>query len=161
MLKTFGMAAATLLVVTAADASFAQPATMNAGFGRQTMMAGSRSLPQFGQHPDRGFFHGDHDFHRDHDFHGDHDVDDDPDFDHDFDRDRDFHHHHRHQDVLFWGWPWGWWPDHYEHHAVYPAEHAYPPPPPVVSQPPSPPPCPELIHWDAKTGQATRQKLCD
>jgi hypothetical protein len=64
---------------------------------------------------------------------------------------------------VFWGWPWGWWPTYEEHSYAYsPAsEPSYPPPPMEVSQPPSPPPCPELVHWDAKLGQATRQKLCD
>ena len=83
------MAAATLLVVTTADASLAQPATMNAGFGRQAMMAAPRSLPQFGQRQDHGFFHGDHDFDGHHDFDGDHAVDGD----HDFHRDHGFRHH--------------------------------------------------------------------
>jgi len=46
-------------------------------------------------------------------------------------------------------------------HYVYSAEAQPNYPPPEVSKPPSPPPCPELLHWDAKLGHATREKLCD
>jgi hypothetical protein len=105
------------------------------------MMGGPGHQPGFGR-PDHGFIHGDHDFRHDHDFfHGD---------------------HNRRLPVWWggWGWPY-WWGDGYDHGDVYPAQEAGYPPPPEVSKPPSPPPCPELLHWDAKLGHATREKLCD
>ena len=157
MLKTFGIAAATLLFVSTAATSFAAPGAgfsapgagfsapgaRAAGFGRHGGMTGGPGhLPGFG-HPGHGFIHGDHDFHHDHDFfHGD---------------------HNRRLPVWWggWGWPTGWWPDYYDRSGyAYPVETeaSYPPP---EAKPPSPPPCPEMLHWDTKLGHATREKLCD
>ena len=164
MLKTFGLAAATLLFLTTADTSLGAPGgAMTGGFdGHAGMMAGPRSLPRLGPHPGNGFFHGDHNFHGGCDFHGDHDFDGD----HDFHHDHGFFHgdHNRRLPVWWggWGWPY-WWGDNYDHGDGYASESeaAYPPPAPEVTRPPSPPPCPELLHWDPKLGHATREKLCD
>jgi hypothetical protein len=144
MMKISPMAGAALIAALAAPA----PALAGmSGWGGH-MSGASHGFVGFGHMSRHGGFDG---FGHDHGFHR-----------HAFGRDFHFHHHNDFAGNWGWGWGWPWWPDWssgYDDTGSY-APEAHTAYAPAKSQAPAPPICPEMWHWDAKLGHATREKLC-